>query len=98
VLTVKSMSDVLSVWVKDLQDLVSITGLTCGEYKYFEVLVQVSQYFLSVGPDVDPGLDDSPVIKPYPYLDIMLLAQGVITMNQRLIQIKNQRLFIYITS
>lgn len=92
VLSVKSMMNELFLWIQIVQNLISITTVTCGEDHDFKLSFEEVKKLYSSRPDVDSGLGGLACWKFYSNLDIENGLRVFVAMNESFIQIENNSL------
>ena len=95
-LAAESVMNPLLIRVYVVNNHVGIAGMTGSEDDYLEMTAEVFEYLSCVGSDIDAGFYEFSSGKLYGQFNIVRLISAVVTMNQGLIQIKDNRLLIYI--
>lgn len=93
VLAEESVLDVLVVGIEVVEDHVGIAGVAGSEDNHLKVFAQVFENILSVGTDVDTCLYNFSSWEGNRQLDIVGRGQGVVAVDESLVQIKNHSFF-----
>ena len=85
--------DVYPLRVHIVQDDIGVTGMRSSKDDYLELGGEVGEDVASVGADVDAGLDHLAGRESYGELDVVGRGEGVVAVNQRLVQVEHDCLF-----
>lgn len=94
--SVQSVLDQLALGVQEVDDSVGVCLVAGSEDHELELLPQLLQQFLGVGPDINRGQHGVPPWKGDRYLNLMFFSQLFKAMDQSLIEIEHYCDFVYI--
>lgn len=93
-LTEESMVYPLSIGIEIVHDDIGVAGMTGSEDNDLEVFAEVFEDFFGVGADVDASLDDFSGWELDGQFDAVRRIGSVVAVDKRLIEVKNNCLFV----